>query len=80
VARNTHPTDPVTLSIQSERRRRPPSGVLGGDDGLCGRNILHRARDGKAVELGGKVTVGLASGDVVEIRTPGGGGHGARSG
>jgi N-methylhydantoinase B len=66
-----------TLSIQSERRRRPPSGVLGGKDGLCGRNILYRASDGKAIDLGSKVTVRLARGDVVEIRTPGGGGHGA---
>jgi N-methylhydantoinase B len=64
----------ATLSIQSERRKHPPKGLLGGGDGRAGRNYL--VRDNKRIDLPSKVTMPLEKGDVVVIETPGGGGYG----
>jgi N-methylhydantoinase B len=59
------------LSVLSERRRNRPRGAAGGGDGALGENRLNRRR------IGGKVSRELRAGDVLEIRTPGGGGYGA---
>lgn len=61
-------------SILSERRRTRPSGRAGGADGQPGRNALN----GEA--LPAKWRGYLEPGDVIEIETPGGGGHGAPAG
>ena len=61
---------PSTVSLLTERRRYPPSGVAGGDDGLCGENLV----DGEPVEA--KTTIEVEAGTTVTVRTPGGGGHG----
>jgi N-methylhydantoinase B len=61
---------PAELSILSERRRHGPAGVVGGLDGLVGRNL----RNG--VDIPAKANVRLAPGDVLTIETPGGGGWG----
>ncbi len=66
---------PITLSILSERRVRPPFGLAGGAPGALGHNRVHRA--GRWAVLAGKASVALAPGDAVEIHTPGGGGWGA---
>jgi len=58
------------LSVLSERRRHAPRGAAGGEDGAMGENRLN----GKRIE--GKVSRELRAGDVLEIRTPGGGGYG----
>jgi N-methylhydantoinase B len=58
------------MSIVSERRRHPPRGAAGGEDGATGRNLLN----GRPVPA--KVTASLEPGDVVTIETPGGGGFG----
>ena len=69
------------LSIQSERRRRPPAGSCGGQPGHIGENRLIRASgEGRPEILGSKVTLNLQQGDVVLIRTPGGGGYGDPTG
>lgn len=58
-------------SVIAERRRRGPSGRLGGADGAPGRTTLNGR------ELPAKWRGRLAPGDVLGIETPGGGGHGA---
>ncbi|MCB0911242.1 MAG: hydantoinase B/oxoprolinase family protein, partial [Propionibacteriaceae bacterium] len=67
--------EPMTASTLSGHRRVPPYGMAGGRPGEVGRNLVHRA-DGTEVELAGCDSVELATGDVLEIRTPGGGGYG----
>ena len=63
-----------TVTLLSERRNRPPSGTRGGHDGSPGQNVL--IRDGIEEPLPAKVTFSARSGDVVSIRSPGGGGWG----
>ena len=58
------------LSVLSERRRHAPRGADGGEDGAPGENRLNGRR------VPGKLSRELRAGDVLEIRTPGGGGHG----
>jgi len=65
---------PVTATVLSERRRRAPWGLAGGQPGALGRNRLIRA--GSAQDLPGKFTLDLQPGDVLSIETPGGGGWG----
>jgi N-methylhydantoinase B len=61
------------LSVLSERRRHRPRGAASGEDGATGENRLN----GRRIE--GKVSRELKAGDVLEIRTPGGGGYGPAS-
>jgi N-methylhydantoinase B len=61
-------------TLLSERRRIPPYGLEGGAPGAMGENIL--IRDGGEHPLPGKGTVELRAGDILSIRTPGGGGFG----
>ncbi|AEH45573.1 5-oxoprolinase (ATP-hydrolyzing) [Thermodesulfatator indicus DSM 15286] len=65
---------PLTVTILSERRRLAPYGLYGGKPGRRGQNILEK--EGRKRKLPGKVTLKVAPGDVIEIRTPGGGGWG----
>lgn len=65
----------LTVSILSERRAFKPYGLQGGDDGSRGVNTLIRC-DGRKLNLGGKNTVQVSSGDRLVIQTPGGGGYG----
>ncbi len=60
------------LSVLSERRRHAPRGAAGGEDGKPGENRLNGRR------IAGKLSRELKAGDVLEIRTPGGGGYGKR--
>ncbi|MCL4543675.1 MAG: hydantoinase B/oxoprolinase family protein [Chloroflexi bacterium] len=66
---------PAAVTVLSERRRHAPYGLAGGEPGLCGRHRLEH-RDGSFKELPGKVTVDVQPGDVLAIKTPGGGGWG----
>ena len=59
---------PAVFTILSERRRRSPWGVAGGDDGAPGENLLN----GEA--LPAKVVRRARPGDRLTIKTPGGGG------
>jgi 5-oxoprolinase (ATP-hydrolysing) len=67
---------PVTVSLLSERRVRPPYGLEGGLPGQTGRNAVER-RDGRFESLPGHCSVQLEPGDVLRVETPGGGGFGA---
>jgi N-methylhydantoinase B len=66
---------PARMSLLSDRRKRAPYGLQGGDDGAFGRAfIIHN--DGSKEELSSKGSWDLRAGDRVRIETPGGGGFG----
>jgi 5-oxoprolinase (ATP-hydrolysing) len=66
---------PMTVSMLSGHRRRPPYGLAGGRPGALGRNRIERA-DGRVDELGGSYSADVGPGDVLVVETPGGGGYG----
>ncbi|HUO45914.1 MAG TPA: hydantoinase B/oxoprolinase family protein [Acidimicrobiia bacterium] len=66
----------ATLSLMGERRRHRPWGLSGGEPGATGEDWL--IRPGQAPQrLPGKVTLDVAAGDRLLVRTPGGGGWGS---
>jgi N-methylhydantoinase B len=64
-------------SLLTERRKIPPYGLQGGGEGKPGENRL--VRNGKMLKLPGKTQFELLEGDVLKIRTPGGGGWGIKN-
>lgn len=64
------------VSILSERRKFAPYGLSGGEPGERGENRLISAGGEKI--LPGKVNLRVKKGDIISIRTPGGGGWGNR--
>ncbi|MGH8428561.1 MAG: hydantoinase B/oxoprolinase family protein [Gammaproteobacteria bacterium] len=67
--------EPMTVAILSNRRNTAPFGLAGGGDAAPGVNRLLRA-DGSVHELAYSDRTEAASGDAIEILTPGGGGYG----
>jgi len=67
------------VSLQSDRRKFSPYGLHGGGDGHCGRNFVI-GRDGTEQSYPGKATLTLTHGEVVVVKTPGGGGWGKIAG
>ncbi|WP_424571328.1 hydantoinase B/oxoprolinase family protein [Streptomyces sp. CH-036] len=67
--------EPVTIALLSGHRRVPPYGADGGEPGAPGEQYIERA-GGEAVPLKGCDTAELEAGDVLVVRTPGGGGYG----
>ena len=65
----------ATLSILAERNKIQPWGLFGGKPGALGEYFLKKV-DGSIVKLKSKCTVKMIKGDVLIIRTPGGGGYG----
>ena len=65
---------PARVALLCERRERGPSGAQGGEDGATGENVL--IRDGEERVLKGKDTFWVEAGDIISIRSPGGGGWG----
>ena len=61
----------ASLSLLTDRRRHGPAGLVGGAPGQPGRNLLNGR------ERPSKISVELAAGDLVTVRTPGGGGWGS---
>lgn len=59
------------VNLLTERRVRGPRGANGGADGDVGKNLVNGS------EVPAKVTLRLAAGDVLSVRTPGGGGFGS---
>lgn len=57
-------------TLLTERRRHPPWGAAGGEDGAAGSNRLNGAR------LPPKCERDVDAGDLLSIETPGGGGYG----
>jgi len=62
------------VTVLSERRKRGPYGLEGGENGKKGKNIVKV--DGKIKEMPGKFNIFLKKGSIVRIETPGGGGYG----
>jgi N-methylhydantoinase B len=60
----------MRVSILSERRERAPFGLDGGEPGMPGRNTRNDR------DVGAKASFDAATGDVIRIETPGGGGYG----
>ncbi len=59
---------PAQVSLLTERRLNAPWGVGGAQPGLVGENLLN------SVPLPGKVSLTVTAGDLLTIKTPGGGG------
>ncbi|XP_058099124.1 5-oxoprolinase 1 [Magnolia sinica] len=68
---------PIVVSVLSERRVHAPRGLNGGGDGAHGANYLIK-KDKRKVYLGGKNTVEVQAGEILQILTPGGGGWGSQ--
>ncbi|XP_009611528.1 5-oxoprolinase 1 [Nicotiana tomentosiformis] len=68
---------PVIVSILSERRVHAPRGLMGGKDGARGANFLV-TKDKRKVYVGGKNTIEVQAGEILQILTPGGGGWGSK--
>ncbi|MFZ4660695.1 MAG: hydantoinase B/oxoprolinase family protein [Caldilineaceae bacterium] len=69
------PDHEVSFTILADRERWGPGGLFGGEAGQKASYFLNAGDE--ATELGSKVTVQLAPGDVVSYRTCGGGGYGS---
>ncbi len=67
---------PAQVTILSERRRRAPYGLAGGQPGQPGENVLIPSDGSPARRLPGKTSFEVQPGDVLHIGTPGGGGWG----
>ena len=63
------------VALLCERRAAGPAGARGGSAGAPGENVL--LRDGVEKTLPAKATFSVRNGDVVSLRSPGGGGWGA---
>jgi len=63
------------VGLLSDRRKRGPYGLAGGQDGRPGKNAI--VRGGKTQEVPGKCAFFAEPGTVLRIETPGGGGWGA---
>ena len=72
IARVLEALAPMRYTLITERRRHPPRGRDGGEDGAPGRNLVN------GEEVASKRAGELAAGDHLRIETPGGGGHGRR--
>jgi N-methylhydantoinase B len=74
IERSVKVLEPASLSLLTDRRRHSPRGVEGGEPGKVGQNLLN------GEELPPKTSRELEEGDVVTVRTPGGGGYGHAQG
>ncbi len=67
----------VTVSLITERRVSRPWGLVGGGPGALGENwLLPGGDESRAERVPDKCTIRLHAGDVLRMRTPGGGGLG----
>jgi N-methylhydantoinase B len=65
------------MTLLTDRRRTTPYGLHGGQPGQPGKNVL--IRNGVEIILPAKGLLELQAGDILSIRTPGGGGMGTGS-
>ena len=69
--------DDCTVSLITERRESRPWGLAGGSPAEPGENwLLSEGEDARPERLPDKCTIRLTAGDVLRLRTPGGGGWG----
>lgn len=69
-------TETLTVSLLTERRVLRPWGLAGGEDGMSGKNEVIYS-DGRVKDVGGRCSFDVEVGDMVKVKTPGGGGYGA---
>jgi N-methylhydantoinase B len=74
VIREIETLAPARMSLLSDRRKRGPYGLAGGDNGRPGTAAI--IRDGRKRKIGSKGSWELEAGDRVRIESPGGGGFG----
>jgi len=65
---------PAQVSLITERRISTPYGLHGGEPGEKGENLL--VRGSESIHLPGKGMITVLPGDILSVRTPGGGGYG----
>ncbi len=65
----------VDLTVLTQHRKETPYGLLGGETGKTGKQLIHKA-SGDLINLKGIDTQKLKPGDKLIIKTPGGGGYG----
>jgi N-methylhydantoinase B/oxoprolinase/acetone carboxylase alpha subunit len=65
---------PAQVTILSDRRLRGPYGLLGGQSGTPGKNLLLHGK--RTTNIPGKARFEVEPGDVLRIESPGGGGYG----
>ncbi|MGW6461982.1 hydantoinase B/oxoprolinase family protein, partial [Streptomyces sp. NPDC055078] len=75
VVRRIRFLEPMTVALLTGHRRIAPYGMAGGSTGSLGENSVERA-DGTVTPLAGVDSVDVRPGDVLVVRTPGGGGYG----
>src|SRR6266571_4704779 len=71
-------TDDITFTVLADRGKNRPQGLFGGGPGANTEVNLYRRKKGEMfrTKLPVKTTIVLKKGDVVEIKTAGGGGYG----
>lgn len=67
----------LQVSLLTQRRKKAPFGLMGGNDALPGKNILIK-KSGKISILEPLAQFRVSPGDIIEIHTPGGGGYGEK--
>jgi N-methylhydantoinase B len=74
VVREIETLVPARMSLLSDRRKRGPYGLFGGEDGAPGANVI--IRNGRAQKIASKGSHELKAGERIRIETPGGGAWG----
>jgi len=67
-------TDKAQVTVMADRHHKSPWGLNGGGSGKRGETILQRA-NGEIEILGSKKSFEMRRGDILTIKTPGGGGY-----
>ena len=76
VVRRLEFLESLAVSLITQRRGpHPPFGIAGGQAGMLGENLIVRA-DGSSSLLAGVCEIDVQPGDMLTIKTPGGGGYG----
>ena len=79
IVRDMEFLSPAVVTVLSERRRSRPYGLRGGEPGAPGETVLLKGGV-EEVRLPPKATFSAEPGDILSIRTPGGGGWGKPEG
>ncbi|MDF1796146.1 MAG: hydantoinase B/oxoprolinase family protein [Coxiellaceae bacterium] len=75
VIREIYFSESMIVNLLSEHRQFPPMGMQQGGDGVCGENVIIRVNN-KKEKLGASAVCQVETGDILQIKTPGGGGYG----
>ncbi len=76
VIRKLRFNEAMSVSLLTGHRRIAPYAVNGGQPGQTGENSIEKS-DGQVITLGSTDSVNVSKGDVIIIKTPGGGGFGS---